>query len=196
MAKLGTSTILALVLAALAGCAATPPRLVVAAPEIIHPACDTSVAYIDMVGTIRNDSNEVISFHLDDDRGPPFDLWYMGYIVYSGAPGEQFRLVHYSGHDSEWDRTVTIAPGDTAAFNIPLFGLRPADYLRYFRIELRDSKLRSYWTPVFELCAVSPVNCACPPQGAPAAGPQSCPVLPLAGVATDKTSGEIGVACR
>jgi hypothetical protein len=148
-----------------------------------------------MVGRIRNTSNREISFHLDDYRGPPFDLWYMGYIVSSAAPGEEFRVVHYSGHDSEWDRTVTIAPGDSATFSIPLFGLRPADYYRYFQIEIRDSKLESWRTPVFDLCAFAQQRCKCPQPGISGVAPQSCPVVPIAGLAGEKL-GDLGVACR
>ena len=199
MAKLGSSAFSVLLLAAVqVGCAATPVRheVIRSPPEILRPACDTSVSYIDMVGTIANTTNAAITFNLDGDRGPPFDPWYLGYRVHSGGPGEPFELVHNSGHDSVWTGTVTIAPGDSTVFSIPIFGLRPADYLRYFRIELRDSKGRSYWTPVFELCAFSRANCGCPRLGASANSPQSCPVLPLTGLATNSAQGESGVACH
>ena len=198
MAKLGCLALLVPLLAAMqAGCATSPPWLSPATPEIISPRCDTSVDYIDLVGMIQNTSSREISFHLDDHRGAPYELWYMGYIVSSAAPGEDFRVVHNSGHDSEWDRTVTIAPGDSASFHIPLFGLRAADYYRYFQIELRDSALRSYWTPVFDLCAFVQPRCECPQPlaGATSAAPRSCPVVPLAGLANEKM-GAIGVACR
>lgn len=193
---------LVLLLAALqAGCSAMPERrnALRSSPEPLRPTCDTSVGYIDMVATIQNTSNAEISFHLDDDRGPPYDLWYLGYIVHSSMPGERFNVVHYSGHDSEWDRTLTIAPGDSAVFTIPVFGLRPADYLRYFRVELRDSKRRSYWTPVFELCAFVQASCRCPPVVGSVASPQAqqaCPVMPVGGAAGVGLQGEIGVACR
>jgi hypothetical protein len=90
-------------------------------------------------------------------------------------------LVHNASRGSEWDRTVTIAPGESAEFNTPLFGLRPSDYYRWFRIEMRDSKGRSYWTPPFDLCSVSQANCGCPGSGAAAvsvlspAPRQACP---------------------
>ena len=193
---------LVLLLAALqAGCSAMPERRDAfrSSPEPLRPTCDTSVGYIDLAARIHNTTDAPVSFHLDDDRGPPYDLWYLGYIVHSSAPGERFHVVHNSGHDSEWDRTLTIAPGDSAVFTIPIFGLRPADYLRYFRVEMRDSKRRSYWTPVFELCAFSRANCGCPRVGSvagPQAPQQACPTLPLAGVAGVGVQGEIGVACR
>jgi hypothetical protein len=196
MAKPRRTALPVLLIAALqAGCATSPPWLSPATPEIVAPRCDTSVDYIDLVGMIQNTSSREISFHLDDDRGSPYELWYMGYIVSSAAPGKEFRVVHNSGHDSEWDRTVTIAPGDSATFSIPLFGLRPADYYRYFTIELRDSELRSYWTPVFDLCSFARQRCECPQPGMSSAAPRSCPVVPLAGLAGEKV-GAIGVACR
>jgi hypothetical protein len=202
MAKFGSCALPVLLLAAVqVGCAATPVRhqALRSPPEILRPACDTSVSYINMVGTIRNTTNGAITFNLDGDRGPPFDPWYLGYRVHSSSPGQPFGLVHNSGHDSVWTGTVTIAPGDSTVFSIPIFGLRPADYQRYFRIELRDSKGRSYWTPVFELCAFSRANCGCPRVGAATSNPQApqaCPVFPLTGVANNATQGEIGVACR
>ena len=200
MAKLNSSAAMLALLAALqAGCAATPSRGYAAFPiaEPLRPTCDTSVAYIEMVGSIRNTTGAAITFNLDGNGGPPYDPWYLGYRVHSAAPGQPFGLVHNSGHDSVWTSTVTIAPGDETVFNIPIFGLRPADYGRYFQIELRDSKGRSYWTRPFELCAFSRANCGCPPVGTAAAGaPQACPVASLASVATNATQGEIGVACR
>jgi hypothetical protein len=67
----------------------------------------------------------------------------MAYRVYASAPGEPYELVHNSGHDSEWDRTVTVAPGDSVMFNVPIFGLRPADYYHYFphRIPRREEQV-------------------------------------------------------
>jgi len=196
MAKLGRCAVLLLVSAGLqAGCATRdPPRFSASLPEIVAPRCDTTIDYVDMVGIVRNTAGRPVSFHLDDDRGPPFDLWYMGYTVYSGTPGKPFHVVHYSGHDSEWDRTVTIASGQSAAFTIPVFGVRPADYYRYFQIELRDSERRSYWTPVFELCDFAR-RCACPQPNVIGAGTQACPVVPVLG-ATGEKLGDIGVACR
>jgi hypothetical protein len=185
MAKLTFSAFLVLLLAAMqGGCAAMPGRTdaLRSSLEVVRPICDTSVRYIPLTARIRNHTNGDIEFNLDGDRGPPFDPWYLGYRVHSGAPGEPFRLVHNSGHDSVWTRTVAIAPGNSADFNTPIFGLRPADYLRYFRIELRDSKGRSYWTPVFELCSVSRTNCGCPRPGAltvsSQAPGQACPAAP------------------
>jgi hypothetical protein len=196
MAKLRRSVVPVLLLVALqAGCATSPGRLSASIPEIVAPRCDVSVDYIDMVGLIRNTSNRQISFHLDDHRGPPFELWYMGYIVSSAAPGEEFRVVHYSGHDSEWDRTVTIAPGESATFSIPLFGLRPADYYRYFQIEIRSSDFETWRTPPFDLCAFAQRPCTCPPPGLSEATPRACPAVPLAGLAGE-TLGSLGVACR
>ena len=194
MARVGPSGLLLVVAVLQAGCATEPPRFSAALPEIVAPRCDTSIEYVDMVGVVRNTGRREIAFHLDDHRGPPFDLWYMGYTVYSGAPGEPFHVVHYSGHDSEWDRTVTVAPGESAAFTIPVFGLRPADYYRYFRIELRDSELRSYWTPVLELCAFAR-RCECPQPGPMGAAARACPVAPITSLSGEKL-GDIGVACR
>jgi hypothetical protein len=202
MAKLRSCAYPVLLLAALqAGCTDVPVRsyAVRSIPAPIRPACDTSVKYIELVGSIQNTTGAAISFHLDGDRGPPYDPWYLGYRVHSSAPGEPFQVVHNSGHDSEWTRTLTIAPGDSAVFSIPIFGLRPADYLRYFRIELRDSNRRSYWTPAFELCTFAPANCGCPRPGAPAVGlqapRQACPVVPLATAANDGAKGAIGGVC-
>lgn len=185
MAKLTFSAFSILLLSALpVGCAAVSGRAGSLHPslQVPRPICDTSIRYIHLAARIRNDTNGDIRFHLDGDRGPPFDPWYLGYRVHSSAPGEPFRLVHNSGHDSVWTRTVAIAPGASADFNVPIFGLRPADYFRYFRIELRDSKGRSYWTPVFELCSVSRAICGCPRLGALAVGSQApgqaCPVAP------------------
>ena len=182
--KFTFSTFSVLLLAALqVACAAMPHRADVlrSSSEVLRPSCDTSVRYIALTARVQNDGNGDIEFHLDGDRGPPFDPWYMGYRVHSSAPGEPFRLVHNSGHDSVWTRTVAIAPGNSAQFNVPIFGLGPADYHRYFRIELRDSKGGSHWTPVFDLCSVSRARCRCPQLGALAISSQapmpSCPAV-------------------
>lgn len=169
MTKVGFSAIPAAFLAALqAGCAGMPNHadLVRSSLQTVDPTCDTSVRTIDLVSRLPNHSDRDVEFNLVGDRGPPYDLWYLGYRVYAIAPGEPFRLVHNSGQDSVWTRTVAIAAGSSAEFRTPIFGLRPADYHRYYRIELRDANSRSYWTPVFELCSFSR-----PAAGAPARGP-------------------------
>ena len=199
MAKLRFSACPVLLLALLqAGCVSAPDRTdeLGAIADAPRPTCDTSVDYIYVAARIRNDTHGEIEFNLDGNRGPPYDPWYLGYRVHSGGPGAPYGRVHNSGHDSVWTGAVSIAPGDSADFNVPIFGLRPADYLRYFRIELRDSKGRSYWTPPFELCAVAPVNCGCPRRGASATGPQSCPTTPLAGLANAATQVAVGPTCR
>jgi hypothetical protein len=192
-----------LLLAALqAGCAASPARPVGirSSPEPIHPTCDTSVAYIELLGRINNRGGGTVAFHLDDYGGPPFDPAHMAYRVHASAPGEPLQLVHNSGHDSEWDRTVAIGPGDSAMVNIPIFGLRPSDYYHYFRIEFRDTNNRSYWTPEFELCAVTAANCACRGRSATAVngqGPrQACASAPQASFGKDDTPGGISLVCR
>ncbi len=203
MARLRFSAFPLPLLAALqAGCAAMPERAHTPSPslEAPRPTCDTSIGTISLAARIRNDSGAEIEFNLDGDRGPPYDPWYLGYRVHSSAAGEPYRLVHNSGHDSVWTRTVAIAPGNSADFNVPMFGLRPADYARQFRIELRDSKGRSYWTPAFELCAVSRANCGCPQLGALAANPrapgQVCPAAAIASVANAAAQVEVGADCR
>ena len=184
------------------GCAAMPGRAngLRSSPEVPHPTCDTSIGTIYLAARLRNTTGEEIEFHLVGDRGPRLDPWYLGYRVHSSAPGQAFQLVHNSGHDSEWTRTVSIAPGDSAEFNIPIFGLRPADYYRYFRIELRDSKRRSYWTPEFELCAVSQATCGCPRVGDLAVSSQAprqiCPAAPLVTAENEVTQVEIGAGCQ
>jgi hypothetical protein len=185
MAKLKFSGFSVLLLATLqVGCAGMPGRAgaLRSSLEAPRPVCDTSIGYIYLAARIRNETNSKIEFHLDGDRGPPFNPWYLGYRVHSSVPGEPFRLVHNSGHNSVWTRTVVIAPGNSAEFNVPIFGLRPGDYLSYFRIELRDSKGRSYWTPVFELCAVSRARCGCPRLSTLAVSSQAqaqvCPAAP------------------
>ena len=203
MAKLRFSTFSIVLLAALqTGCATMPDR---AAPlrssvDVPRPTCDTSIRYIDLAARIPNNTNGDIEFNLVGDRGPRFDLWYMGYRVYSSAPGQPFRLVHDSGQDSAWTRKVAIAPGNSAEFKVPLFGLRRDDYFHYFRIELRDSKGRPYWTPVFELCSVARASCGCRRVGASSASSQAprqaCAAAPLASVADDATQIEVGVDCR
>jgi hypothetical protein len=201
MAKFRSAFPVLLLAALQAGCTAAPvrPVTVLSPPGIIHPTCDTSVGYIDMVGSIQNTTGADITFNLDGNSGPPYDPWYLGYRVHSGGPGEPFGLVHNSGHDSVWTGTVTIAPGESTVFHLPIFGLRPADYLRWFRIELRDSRGRSYWTPAFELCAFSKANCGCPrPGGLAVAGQapgQACP-LPLTAVTDGPAPGEPAVACH
>jgi hypothetical protein len=184
MAKHTFSAFSVLLLATLqVGCAAMPDRVYAprSGSDVLRPTCDTSVRYISLTARMPNGSNGDMQFNLVGDRGPPFDLWYLGYRVHSSAPGEPFELVHNSGQDSAWTRRVAIAPGNSADFNVPLFGLRPADYHRYFRIELRDSKGRSYWTPVFDLCSVSQARCECPRPGGLAvssqASVQACPAV-------------------
>jgi len=202
MAKFMLSAVSGLLLAALqAGCAASPARPVGfrSSLEPIHPTCDTSVGYLQLVGSVSNKFHDPIAFQLDDYDGPPFDPSYMSYRVYASAPGEPFELVHNSGHDSEWDRTVTIAPGDSLKFNVPIFGLRPADYYHYFRIEYRDARNRSYWTREFDLCAVT-ANCACAgrvatPAGAGATRP-ACASAQQAGTVLGEKPREIILVCR
>jgi hypothetical protein len=185
-----------------AGCAATPARPVGlrSSPEPIHPTCDTSVEYIELLGRIDNPGGGTAAFHLDDYGGPPFDPSYMAYRVYASAPGQPYQLVHNSGHDSEWDRTTTIAPGDSAMFNIPIFGLRPSDYYHHFRIEIRDARNTSYWTPEFDLCAVSAANCACPALGASGAdgrtSRQACTPRPQASRGKELVAGAFSLLCR
>jgi hypothetical protein len=202
MAKFVLPAVSGFLLAALlAGCAASPPRPVGfrSSPEPIHPTCDTSVGYIQLVGKVRNRGGGAIAFQLDDYGGPPYDPTYMSYRVYASAPGEPFELVHNSGHDSEWDRTVTVAPGDSVLFNVPIFGLRPADYYHYFVIEYRDARNRSYWTRQFDLCAVS-TQCACSGRGAMsadgrAAQPACATAQPASAVLGEKPR-EISLVCR
>ena len=172
MKKIGFSAFPVVCFAVLhAGCAGMPDRAEFrSSPQALHPACDTSVRRVDLLSRIRNDSDADIEFNLVGDRGPPYDLMYMGYRVYSSAPGGTFALVHDSGQNAEWTRKVAIAPGGSAEFNTPIFGLRAADFHRYYRIELRDSESRSYWTPVFELCSF-----ARPASGVRNAAPQSTP---------------------
>ena len=204
MAKLIFSALPVLVIAALQlGCVAVPRHAggLPAHLQVPRPTCDTSVRYIHLAARVRNTTSRDMEFHLDGQRGPRLDPFYMGYRVHSAAPGERFRLVHNSGHDAVWTRTVAIAPGNSAEFNVPIFGLKPVDYLRYFRIELRDSNGRSYWTPTFDLCSVSRANCGCPRLGALAIGSQAerqiCRAsAPAAGVANNATQVEVGVDCR
>ena len=203
MAKFGAcvGTVL-LLTAALAGCAASPVRSIGlrSSPEPFHPTCDTSVEYIDLFGRITNRSGGGIAFQLDDYEGPPFDPAYMAYRVYASAPGKPMQLVHNSGHDSEWDRVVGIAPGDAVMLHIPLFGLRPADYYHYFRIEIRDERNTSYWTPEFQLCAMIPADCTCatPVAGTTGAQPPrlACPAALKAGVGGPETAREFSLLCR
>ncbi|MEO8161203.1 MAG: hypothetical protein ABI588_07270 [Arenimonas sp.] len=203
MAKLMLSAFSVFLLAALqAGCAASPARPVGfrSSPEPIHPTCDTSVGAIELLGRITNPGGDDIAIHLDDQGGPPFDPSYMAYRVHASAPGEPFQLVHNSGHDSQWDRSITIAPGDSAMFNIPIFGLRPSDFYHYFRIEFRDARNRSYWTQEFELCAMSAANCACRGGGATAANAltprQGCAAAPQAKLVKDDAAGGLSLVCR
>lgn len=165
MAKRSLLACSILALAALQiGCAAMSQRSYVPRSSTTTPVagCDRSVVSIDVVARITNQTNQEIGFNLDGDRGPPFDPWWLGYRVHSSAPGEFLALTHNSGHDSVWTRTVAIRPGASADFNVPIFGLRPSDYQNNFRIELRDSQGRSYWTPEFSLCAVARPKCDCP----------------------------------
>ena len=202
MAKFMLSAVSGVLLAALqAGCASSPdrPTMFRSSAEPIHPSCDTSVGYVQLVGKVSNRGHGTIAFQLDDYGGPPFDPSYMSYRVYASAPGEPFELVHNSGHDSKWDRVVTVAPGDSMPFNVPIFGLRPADYYHYFRIEYRDARNRSYWTREFELCAVT-TNCACPGGGVSTAGaratPLACPSAQHTSAVLDEKPREISLVCR
>jgi hypothetical protein len=175
--------IVALLAGLQAGCGNGQPRVDLSdsSGDGPRPSCDTSVRYIDMGTRIRNASGSNIEFNLVGQKGPRYDPWWLGYRVYSGNLGEPMPLVHNASRGSVWDRTVTIAPGESAEFNTPLFGLRPGDYYHWFRIEMRDSKGRSYWTPPFDLCSVSQPTCGCRGSSAAAvsvlsrAPPQACP---------------------
>ena len=174
MTKLGFFAFPVVFLAVLQfGCAGMPGRSDTfrSSPQALRPACDTSVRRIDLLAMIQNDSDTDIAFNLVGDRGPPYDLLYIGYSVYSSAPGEPFELVHNSGQNAAYTRRVAIAPGNSAEFNTPVFGLRAADYHRYYRIELRDSDSRSYWTPVFELCSFARPAAGAAPNSAPRPAP-------------------------
>lgn len=203
MAKLRFAGFTVVLLAATqAGCTAMPYRAQALRPslEVPRPTCDTSVRYIHLATRLRNDTNRDIHFDLVGDRGPPLDLWYMGYRVHSSAPGQPFGLVHNSGQDSVPTRKVSIAPGNSADFNVPIFGLRPADYLSIFRIELRDSRGRSYWTRPFDLCSVPRATCGCPPVSALSVNSQtprqSCPAASLGNLANAVTQIEVGAGCQ
>ena len=184
------------------GCAANPAHRVAlrSSPQPIHPTCDTSVEYIDLMVRIDNPGGGAAAFHLKDGGGPPFDPSYMAYRVHASAPGEPFQLVHDSGHGSEWDRTISIAPGESEVFHTPIFGLRPSDYSHYFRIEFRDAKNRSRWTPEFELCAVSAAKCSCPGLAPKSANAptlrQDCAAAPQASVGKQDIPGGISLVCR
>jgi hypothetical protein len=197
MAKFLLFVVLGFLAALQAGCAASPARPVGfrSSPEPIHPTCDTSVKYVQLVGTVSNKRGGDIAFHLDDEGGPPFDPSYMSYRVYASAPGEPFELVHNSGHDSEADRTVTIAPGDSAMFNVPIFGLRPSDYYHHFRIEYRDARNRSYWTREFDLCTLA-AKCTCAGRGATSAVGPACPSAPQASAVPFDMPREFSLVCR
>jgi hypothetical protein len=203
MANFRLSAFSVVLLAALqAGCAANPPHPVGfrSSPQPIHPTCDTSVEYIDLMVTIDNPGGGAAAFHLKDGGVPPFDPSYMAYRVHASAPGEPYQLVHDSGHGSEWDRTIAIAPGGSEVFHTPIFGLRPSDYSHYFRIEFRDAKNRSRWTPEFELCSVSAPNCTCPGLGGTAANArtprQACAAVPQASRGNEAVPGGISLFCR
>jgi len=152
---------------------------------------------------------ELIGFSVEEWMADP-DLWprvlhpddrarALAENVRHNETGEPFELVHNSGHDSQWDRTVTIAPGDSMLFNVPIFGLRPADYYHYFVIEYRDSKNRSYWTRQFDLCALAS-TCACPGRGATSAGGRAtqtaCPSEQPASAVLGEKPREISLVCR
>ena len=200
MGKLASCAVLLLASVQAACTAGTPvrPDGYVHSLEPIQPDCDTSIGYLDLVGSFSNRTGGAVDFHLDDFEGPPLDPSYMAYRVWAGAPGGRLELVHNSGHDSIWDRTVRIPSGGPALLHIPIFGLRPADYYRYFRVEYRDARNRSYWTPEFTLCAVAPVNCRCPAPAAPAVGANlarpACPLASAARAVPDP--GEISLLCR
>lgn len=182
MVKLWLCSIAVLLLAALQpGCAslhgrADVPRASLDAPNL---GCDTSVKYIPLVARLRNTTNGVIEFYLQDDHVAPYGLWYLGYRVHSGAPGAPLSLVHNANHGSIATRRIRLQPGDAADFDVPIFGLGPGDYRDHFRIELRDSDRRSYWSEQFDLCGVQPVNCGCPPSASLSIGlraaPKACP---------------------
>jgi len=177
-----------------AGCATSPERPVGlrSSPLPIHPTCDTSVEYIDLIVRIDNPGGGAATFSLKDGGGPPFDPSYTAYRVHASAPGQPYQLVHDSGHGSEWDRKISIAPGGSALFHTPIFGLRPSDYSNYFRIEFRDAHNRSRWTPEFELCAYSAARCICPGADPKAA----CPAAPPGTVGKEQSSGGISLVCR
>jgi hypothetical protein len=182
MAKLWFSAFPVLLLAALQpGCALVQGRADVplASPTAPNLGCDTTVKYIPLVARLRNTTNGVIEFYLQDDHVVPYGLWYLGYRVHSGAPGAPLSLVHNANHGSIPTRRIRLLPGDAADFDVPIFGLGPGDYRDHFRIELRDSDRRSYWSEQFDLCDVQPVNCGCPPPGGVAIGlraaAQACP---------------------
>lgn len=164
-----------------AGCTSMHGRADVPLASLDAPAlgCDVSVKYIPLVARLRNTTSGVIEFYLQDDHVAPYGLWYLGYRVHSGAPGAPLSLVHNANHGSIATRRIRILPGDAADFDVPIFGLRPGDYRHHFRIELRDSDRRSYWTEQFDLCGVQPVNCGCPPPGTVSIGlraaPKACP---------------------
>jgi len=181
------SLVIALLAGLQAGCGAMPPRddLSDSSGDGPRPRCDTSVRYIDLGTRISNHTGSDIEFNLVGGSGPPYHPSWMGYRVHSGDLGEPPQLVHNGSRGSVWDRTVTIAPGDSAEFSTPIFGLRTSDYFRWFRIEMRDSRGRSYWTPPFDLCSVSQANCGCPRSGevAVSVGTQAplqvCPTGPV-----------------
>lgn len=197
MGKSVTCAVL-LLAAVQAGCAASPtrPEYYVQSLDPVQPTCDTSVGYVDLVGKVTNRTGTGVDFYLDDFKGPPVDPAYMAYRIWAGPPGGPLELVHNSGHDSIPDRLVRIAPGDSAMLHVPIFGLRPGDYHHYFRVEYRDSRNRSYWTPEFTLCALR-ASCGCPAPVATSAGlaAPACPMAPASSPALPDAA-EIMLMCR
>jgi hypothetical protein len=189
MSKLWFSAVPVLLLAALqSGCTMVRGRAEVPLASLDAPnvACDTSVKYIPLVARLRNTTNGVIEFYLQDDHVAPYGLWYLGYRVHSGAPGASLSLVHNANHGSIPTRRIRLLPGDAADFDVPIFGLGPGDYRDHFRIELRDSDRRSYWSEQFDLCNVQPVNCGCPPRGGVTIGLRAAPQACAATVSRDR----------
>lgn len=190
MAKLRLSVVPVLLLVAVqAGCTTMPMPVPVddfSSVELPSLACDISAKQIPLATRLRNDTGGDIVFNLEGDRGPPYNPWYLGYRVYSSLPGGPYELVHNSGHDSVWNRIVRVLPGESVDLNVPLFGLRPADYRHWFRIELRDSENRSYWTAPFALCSVPRALCGCPPPGGVAVGLQAPSQACTASSASDR----------
>src|SRR5687768_5338011 len=83
-----------------AGCTSAPTRAYAIRSSSIEPVatCDRSVRYIDVIVRVANTSGRNVEFNLDGNRGPPFDLWWLGYRVHSSPPGQFLKLTHNSGH--------------------------------------------------------------------------------------------------
>jgi hypothetical protein len=104
---------------------------------------------------VLNDTSETLRFTLDNDKGPPYHLAWIGYEISQTEPDRQGfgYSSHNSGHGPMSFHELKVGPGDSVELKVNLWGVEPADYRQLFKLEIREGRKRKLFTAPFGLCS-------------------------------------------